>query len=104
MGLLLVAAMLATSFDGVAVRLGPRRWRALHKAGLYYVMSVFAFDFLEGVVAEEKLLHAPFAALLVTAIGVRVTASKRKGRTTTPSASGASTRGENGERGGEATA
>ena len=38
----LLAAMTATSFDRSARWLGPRRWKLLHRAGLYWLWFIFA--------------------------------------------------------------
>jgi sulfoxide reductase heme-binding subunit YedZ len=72
---LLILAMLVTSFDGPAAMLGPRRWRILHKTGLYYLGIAFA------VTAGKALyrvplepLHFAVAVLMIGAAGIRVAA------------------------------
>src|SRR4029450_126919 len=41
-----LAAMTATSFDGAAAWLGPRRWRLLHKTGMYYCWFIFFISYV----------------------------------------------------------
>lgn len=63
LGFVLIAAMTATSFDRTAAWLGPRRWKQLHRTGLYYVWFIFALTFL-GNVGKDPVAIFSFAALL----------------------------------------
>ena len=44
-GYLLIAAMALTSNDTAQRRLGGRRWRALHVAGLWVVFGIFVSSY-----------------------------------------------------------
>jgi DMSO/TMAO reductase YedYZ heme-binding membrane subunit len=69
-GYLLIAAMAATSTDSALKRLGPRRWRALHLAGLWVVFGIFAQSYVPRALSNPNYV-AP-AALLVAALVVRL--------------------------------
>src|SRR5438105_8688789 len=43
-----IAAMVATSSDRTAAWLGPRRWSALHTAGMYWLWFIFFVSFAPG--------------------------------------------------------
>jgi DMSO/TMAO reductase YedYZ heme-binding membrane subunit len=71
----LIYLMLVTSFDKPAAMLGPRRWRMLHKVGIYAIGFGFAstvFRRLQDTGADP--VHLSMAALMLVAIGVRITA------------------------------
>jgi sulfoxide reductase heme-binding subunit YedZ len=70
--------MAATSFDRTAAWLGRRPWRILHTAGMYYIWSNFMFAY--GGRAFFSLAYAPLAALLVSAIALRLIASRKPER------------------------
>src|SRR5262245_52580834 len=74
-----LAAMTATSFDRSAAWLGPRRWRLLHKSGMYYCWVIFFISYLPRVLVES-MLYLPFVAILLGAIAVRATAWRRTRR------------------------
>ncbi len=57
-----VLAMLATSFDRTAAWLGPRRWRALHLAGLHYLWLLFFVAYLRALRGSPVYL-VPLALL-----------------------------------------
>jgi DMSO/TMAO reductase YedYZ heme-binding membrane subunit len=69
-GYLLIAAMAATSSDAAVKRLGTRRWRALHLAGLWVVFGIFAQSYIPRALANPH--YVPAAALLVGALVVRL--------------------------------
>jgi hypothetical protein len=69
---LFIAAMTATSFDRTAAWLGPRRWRLLHTAGVYYLWSAFALNFL--ALAARERFYVPFAVLAAAAPLLRAAA------------------------------
>ncbi len=71
-GYLVVAAMVATSFDRSAAWLGARRWRRLHTAGVYYLWIVFAATFAPRA-AESPALYGTITLLLVGALVLRLT-------------------------------
>jgi len=70
-GYLLIAAMVATSFDATAAWLGPRWWRRLHTTGLYYLSGVFLATFAPHA-ATAPLVYGSFTALLLAAIVLRL--------------------------------
>jgi hypothetical protein len=68
-------AMTATSFDRSAAWLGPRRWRLLHKVGAYYIWFIFFQSYVPRALVSP--FYAPFAALLIADIGVRIWAGRK---------------------------
>ena len=72
---LLIAGMVATSFDRSAAWLGPKRWSALHRTGLYYVWVVFTFDYL-GLMTRDPF-SAAVAAALFGSMGLRLWSHRR---------------------------
>ena len=86
-GILLVYAMLATSFGWVARVIGRTWWERLHRYGSYYVMGVFIYCFCESfsrpyeeLVSEAvagippAIYYWPFLVLSVGAAALRVAA------------------------------
>jgi hypothetical protein len=71
-----LAAMTATSFDRSAAWLGPRRWRILHKTGMYYCWLIFLISYLPRMLIES-VLYSPFVAVLVGALALRAVAARR---------------------------
>jgi methionine sulfoxide reductase heme-binding subunit len=59
---LFLAAMVATSFDRSAAWLGPRRWKRLHRTGMWILWLFFTVTYT-GKVAQVPAL-APFTAAL----------------------------------------
>jgi DMSO/TMAO reductase YedYZ heme-binding membrane subunit len=70
-----IAAMAATSFDRTAAWLGPRRWRRLHTAGVYYIWGIFALSYLPRAVGS--MAYAPVAVVVVAALVLRLHAARR---------------------------
>jgi len=71
----LIYLMLITSFNGPAAALGPRRWKWLHKTGLYVIgigLAQAQFGRIARGVGEPE--HYVLALLILAAIGIRVTA------------------------------
>lgn len=68
----LLAAMTATSFDGSARWLGPRRWKRLHRAGLYWLWVIFAQSYTFG--ALQKPVDIPLALAVWGALALRIAA------------------------------
>lgn len=71
----LLLLMMITSFNRPARALGPRRWRLLHKTGLYWFGILFIATLLP---SDRSLLFAPervgLYALTAAAIFIRLTA------------------------------
>ena len=74
---LLIIAMAATSFDGAVRRLGAKRWKALHKTGMYMLWVNFMVAY--GGRAFFSVLYVPFALLIVAAIAFRIIAYNARG-------------------------
>jgi len=72
-----IAAMTATSFDRSAAWLGPRRWKALHKTGMYYCWFIFFISYLPRAIGES-VLYWPFVAVLLAGLGLRAAARRGK--------------------------
>jgi len=68
----LLAAMTATSFDRTARWLGPRRWKRLHRAGLYWLWVIFAQSYTFG--ALQKPINVPLALAVWGALALRIAA------------------------------
>jgi methionine sulfoxide reductase heme-binding subunit len=73
-----IAAMTATSFDRTAARLGPRRWRLLHRVGSWYIWSSFAVAVGKRV-PQGPLYWAMFALVVLAAV-LRIVAMQERGR------------------------
>jgi len=67
-------AMAATSTDAAVRRLG-RNWRRLHTFGVYYLWFVFAFTYGTRTL-ERGTWYAPFFALAIAALGLRLVARR----------------------------
>ena len=72
-----LAAMTATSFDGAAAWLGPRRWRALHKTGMYYCWFIFFISYLPRMLTQS-IVYLPFVAVLVGSLVLRFLARRAR--------------------------
>jgi hypothetical protein len=70
-----IAAMTATSFDRSAAWLGPRAWRTLHSAGVYYIWFIFFISYAPR--AAQSIAYVPLALILVAALGIRVLGRRR---------------------------
>jgi hypothetical protein len=70
-----IAAMAATSFDRSAAWLGPRRWRALHTAGVWYIWGIFALSYVPR--ALGSVAYVPLAVVVVAALALRILAARR---------------------------
>jgi hypothetical protein len=75
---LFIAAMAATSFDGAAAWLGPRKWRLLHLVGGWYIWISFAVAVGKRVPLDR--FYWPMAALVLAAGVVRLVAMWRRNR------------------------
>jgi sulfoxide reductase heme-binding subunit YedZ len=74
-GYVVLAAMTATSFDRTAAWLGPRAWKRLHTAGVYYLWFIFLASY------APRLSRAPIyllqTTMLVMALALRLVARRR---------------------------
>lgn len=77
-GDLLLLAMVATSFDATAERLGERRWIWLHRVGLHYVWVIFAFTYGGAAFASDRLFPGVAIAALLGALALRVAVHLRQ--------------------------
>jgi methionine sulfoxide reductase heme-binding subunit len=77
LGYVVLAALLATSFDTTAAWLGPRRWQRLHRAGVWYLWFIFAATFAPAT-ARSPLLYGTFTALLAVAAALRLAPTPRR--------------------------
>lgn len=79
-----IAAMAATSNDWSVRKLGPRNWRRLHLAGVYYVWAIFMNSYLGRLASdappEPKWIFALTAGLGFAALALRIAAWMRKRR------------------------
>lgn len=75
-----LAAMTATSFDRTAAWLGPRRWRLLHKSGMYYCWFIFFISYVPRALLAstraDPALYAPFVAALLGSLVLRAAARR----------------------------
>jgi hypothetical protein len=78
-GYLFLAAMTATSFDRTAAWLGSRRWKALHKTGMYYLWFVFFMTYAQ-FTPVHPARYGPFALLLIAALALRFAVGYRQWR------------------------
>jgi DMSO/TMAO reductase YedYZ heme-binding membrane subunit len=79
LGFVAVLAMLATSFDTTTRWLGPRRWRALHKTGIWYLWLVFLVSYVPvpGEDGGMDLIRILGFVLVVGGLVVRIAAWQR---------------------------
>lgn len=84
MAYLFILLMLLTSFDGAVAALGPRRWRRLHKIGLYWIGAIFAATIVGGLAERpDSPVHLALACLFLSALAVRATAFIKERRRST---------------------
>jgi len=74
-----IAAMTATSFDRSAAWLGPRNWQRLHTVGVYWIWGIFFVSYVPRA-AIASYWYAPFVAVLLGALGLRVYAGRQRRR------------------------
>lgn len=77
---LMIVLMFVTSFDTPAQALGPGRWRALHKIGLYVVFAAFLPTLVPESRGELLGPNGALASLAVAAIGIRIMAQVKRHR------------------------
>jgi DMSO/TMAO reductase YedYZ heme-binding membrane subunit len=69
-----ILAMTLTSSDSAVRRMGLRRWKQLHTAGIYYLWVIFTFTFAGGAGADP--IAAVFTATFVAALVFRLIAGR----------------------------
>ncbi|MFP6654742.1 MAG: hypothetical protein VCB25_03895, partial [Myxococcota bacterium] len=69
---LMLALMMATSFDRTAAMLGRVNWKRLHLVGVYLFWILFTLTF--GDRAADSMLHAGFTAFLAAIMMIRLAA------------------------------
>ena len=77
--------MLITSFNRPTAMLGPKRWRILHKTGLYVIgIALAQAQFTRILMGVGEPVHYALAALILIAIGIRLAAWHQKRQTRQP--------------------
>jgi sulfoxide reductase heme-binding subunit YedZ len=80
-GLVMVGLMTATSFDALKRALSPRRWKQLHRSGLFVVWTIFFLCLVDSVGRKEThhpvLEYHVFIAVLIAAMALRLEAARR---------------------------
>lgn len=76
---LFIAALAATSFNTVVRAMGPKAWRALHRAGVWVI--AISFIFTNGKRIPVSAWYALPVALVVLAIILRLAARSQRGAT-----------------------
>ncbi|MGH0032195.1 MAG: hypothetical protein ACQGVC_20585 [Myxococcota bacterium] len=71
-------AMALTSSDRMVRRLGPRRWKTLHRVGVHYIAAIWFFQYLG--LSFQSLAFLPLLLLSVAGFAVRI-AGRRQRRT-----------------------
>ena len=77
-GLLFLLAMTVTSFHPVRRRLGPVRWRRLHKTGIYVLWFLPTYFYLDDLHRDHSVFNFAVFAALLAALGVRILAWARR--------------------------
>jgi methionine sulfoxide reductase heme-binding subunit len=75
LGYVFVAAMAATSSDAAVRRLGARRWKLLHRIGLWWLFVIFASSYLAAPFFDVR--YAPAGLAVLAALGIRIAAAVR---------------------------
>ncbi len=79
-----ILLMFITSFNSTTRALGPKRWRLLHTAGLYYLFVIFELavmrDFVEYFKTHSSIDWPALAviAAAVAALAIRISAYQKK--------------------------
>ena len=72
LGFLAAGLLAATSSDAAVRRLGARRWRALHRAGVWYLFGIFALNYGPAMFFEPR--YAPASLAVWAALALRIAA------------------------------
>jgi DMSO/TMAO reductase YedYZ heme-binding membrane subunit len=75
LGYLFVAAMTLTSSDAAVRRLGMRRWKLLHRAGIWYLLGIYLLTY--GPAALSRPAYIPASLAVFAALGLRIAARVR---------------------------
>lgn len=75
LGYLFVAALTLTSSDAAVRVLGQRRWKLLHRAGVWYLFGIFLLNYGPAFLVKPPYLPASLAVF--AALGVRIAAARR---------------------------
>jgi DMSO/TMAO reductase YedYZ heme-binding membrane subunit len=70
----MIYLMLITSFDRPTAWLGPKRWRLLHKTGVYWLAIAYSVSMFGGLLETGGAVYAVFAVLIVLALALRFAA------------------------------
>jgi hypothetical protein len=70
LGFVVAALLAATSFDRTAAWLGARRWRVLHKFGVYYLWFIFFVTYLPAAIQFPSRI--PFVSFLIATLILRL--------------------------------
>jgi sulfoxide reductase heme-binding subunit YedZ len=72
---LFIVLMLITSFNKPTAALGPKRWKLLHRTGLYVIgIALAQAQFRRVLQGQDNPVHLILSALILIAIGIRVAA------------------------------
>lgn len=77
LGYVFVAAMTLTSSDAAVRRLGMRRWKLLHRAGIWVLFGIFALSY--GPAGLFRPGYIPASLAVLGALGLRIAARSRGG-------------------------
>jgi DMSO/TMAO reductase YedYZ heme-binding membrane subunit len=72
LGYAFIAAMVATSSDAAVRKLGERRWKLLHRTGMWVLFVIFAQSYVPAPFYDIRYLPASLATL--GALGLRIAA------------------------------
>ena len=75
LGYLFVAAMTLTSSDAAVRRLGMRRWKLLHRVGIWFLFGIFLLNYGPAGLSHPAYLPASLAC--IGALGLRIAARIR---------------------------
>jgi DMSO/TMAO reductase YedYZ heme-binding membrane subunit len=73
-GFVVAGVLAATSSNGAVAWMGARRWRALHKFGVYYLWFIFFVTYLPAAMARPGYIG--FVAILIAMLGLRLWATR----------------------------
>ena len=77
-GYVFIAALAATSSDAAVRKLGARRWKLLHRAGVWVIFGIFALNYVPAPLHD--LRYAPASLAMLGALGLRIGAWVRSRR------------------------
>lgn len=74
-GFVVAALLAATSSNRAVAWMGARRWRIVHKFGVYYLWFIFLVTYLPAAIQRPS--YSVFVLVLFTMIGIRLLAAAR---------------------------